>query len=394
MVDENIFKIPSEEEAVESLLSQPLKDIDWKACTLLVVGISQEAEKDNEYPILYSLARWNIDLNRFMPADLKAEYGSWTNFMMTKRHQTDETGGLVFEEDPDQPGYYDPVPLVQTPEGKKEYVQKMMGVPAEALEEEEHPSRVLDYEAPAVQQLIKQHRSPIVSWYSKGKALIYRQPTGKYYNPTIHKSRTVVIAQMVQLLRKALWMIKLPVPSVRHTPHAKISPEAVHQRLMEIVQKAKVNFIKRLTAANESFEEGFIDYKVAIIEPTGVEGIFSNIEEALYTVGEHYVQQLLQEEPMKIAAELSKDEVKALIKAADILDAKAPTVASLIDKVIASKQAEFPQEYDEFKREDLIAALTRVANNLDKDGAIKEAKLADKLLRSILANKKQRKTQM
>lgn len=393
MAEEPLFKSPSEEEITQGLRGQSFKDIDWKAATLVVAGIAQEPEKDEEFPILYSIARWHLDLNRYYPAHLKYQYGpTVSEYWVPKRHTTDEEGNVVFKED--EGGNVTPIPLKETGQ-TGEYIKRMKEVPQELLGEEYDESRVIDYEDPEVQELLTQSRGIISNWYALGKAFIYRKPTGKYYNPSLNSSKTFLIGQAVQAIRNIFWTIKLPMGPSRHTPYHQIDPEKVHQLIFERLQTAAAQLRKIISQNDTSdYEGGFLDYKVAVLEPKGVEGFFDSVEQALVAVAEHYLAEINQGEPMAAAAKLSKEHVKTLIAAADILDKIVPAGANLIDEVLkVGDQQSF--ENGEFKKEDLVAALTRVADKLDKEGAIAEANLADKLLESIVSSEElSRKLQM
>lgn len=391
MAKEPIFKGPSEEEILQSLKGQSYGDISWKAATLVVVGIAQEPTQDEEHPILYSIARWNLDLKRFYPLHLQYQYGPTTpEYWMRKRHVTDEEGNLVFKED--EHGEMSPIGLHEAGQ-PEEYYRRMREAPQELLGEEYEESRVLDYEDPDIQEALSKTKGIMGNWYTLGKALIYRQPTGKYYNPTLHSSRSLVIAQMVQTIRNIFWTVRLPMAGHRTLPYHKISPDELHSLIFERLQTASVEFRKILSQNDTSdFEGGFLDYKVAVLEPRGVEGFYDSVEEALRAVGESYISEVTQEEPMALAASLSKEEVKILIQAADVLDEKAPAVANILDRVI---KAGTSVEDEEFKKEDLVAALMRVANKLDEKGATAEANLADRLIKSIVTSERScRKTKM
>lgn len=387
---EEIYKGPSEEEVIKAFRENGVAITEWKACSVVLVGISQEQE-EGKNPILYSFASYKQDLKRWYPiAELGKRYGYPaqrklpTQYMQTKRYVLDEEGVPVLSELPGGQEY--PLPHMK---GKgtdwndfDQYFRKMRVVPEEAFAEQYDPKWVINPEDPNQETALLS----LYSWFRKAKwniekqPTIFRRPTGKFFDSNT-QSITEVLASMTRTIRNIIWTVKLRMPEDRRTFH-NIDLESLHEKILERLKTAS-HLYKLLRQAQEmDLESGYIDYKVMIVEPRSIDGYYNSIQEALDAVNKQLIQVIEEAygmgELQMRAAELSKEEVRALIKAADVLDKRAPKVAQLVDNVIASR------EVNEVCQEDLVASLLRVADKLDQMGNIKAASLADRLIRSIV----------
>lgn len=400
MAEESLFKGPSEEEVFESFRNQPMILSRYKAASIVVCGISNDPiSGTNNYPIVYTFATYAQDLgSKWRPRpEIEREYESWLPYWQSRAYTDDitELRGVGEREGED---FDEAQKMYQKPHFDKEgwheyqeFVEKMRAVPGEAFQEEVNPKWVIDFEKPAnVADIVNQ-----APWYLKGKGTIVRQQTGKVFNPDLISSPSLALCQMVQAIRNIIWTLdKEDIKSTsRHKPLHNVDGNSLHQAIYEKLRTAR-QMAKLLRQAQlEGLEEGFIDYKVMVVNPQGIDSFFNSIPEALQAVNDlniRLMQEVLEEQPMSAAASYSKSQIKTLIAAADILDEQVPELASLIDKVVAAPQV---SKQESFRKADFVAALVRVADKLDVSGHTEASALADQLLESLAASSKAGRSQ-
>jgi hypothetical protein len=371
-----LFKGPSEEEIQQKLLSEPALLSEWKACTIVVVGISNEKNEQGLHPILYSLAVYSRDFSK-LPREQQLGLNK-SQFLGQTWVKRDEEGHIIRENG--QAVRLDP----KNPEEKEEYIRRIREVPYEGFGEEYDPKHTLGVENPfSIEETEKEEESKAVNrrypWLRKGKATIYRQQTGKFFNPESDHDQKVVVAEMTRTIRNILWTISLtPKAGDPHRPRAQITGEEIHSAIFERLKIAKqkscqikVSFVDD----GKDLESDFLTFKVAVADPKGIPQLFESVKEALDTVSNYYQAEISQEEPMLAAASLKKDEAFILLRAAEILDSRAPLLAGLIDKTFFTKGIEDKA---------VVASLIRVADKFDEVGKSQEALFADQLLKQIV----------
>jgi hypothetical protein len=364
---DSFYQGPSEEEVDQSLKKQPRKLVTWKASSLIVVGISKDADQQGTHPILYSLALWQRDFKSFPGATTLGR--NYSQHMIEQWSKRDPEGDLIR----DEKGQL--IPLSPKDEADQaEYVRRMREVPSEAFGEEYSPKFSIDVEDSEQEDLVNKK----YSWYRKGNALIYRQPTGKVYDPAEGHEKNIVLVEMTKAIRNILWTIE-PKAKSGHTPLKQITGDEIHQLIFQRLQTAsqRLQFLRH--AFVEDLEANFLAYKVAVVSPRGISGIFDTVDMALDSVTQFYEAKMEQEEPMLAAASLSQEQAQILLRAADILDVKAPILARLFDEVFFSNA-------EKRDTKAFVSALIRVADKFDEEGKIHEAKLADSLINQITAS--------
>lgn len=383
MAEEQFFKGPSEEEVIDSFRKQGVDVSRYKAASVIVCGISEQpAEGTSNYPILYTLATYTQDLHKWFPRpEILREYGKWGPYWQSRAYTEDveELPGIQDgEKDYLRPHYMGPEKGWQDYEG---FVEKMRATPSEAFSESYDPKETLDFE----KSFNVGDIAARAKWYLQGKGTIFRQSTGKFYNPDKHSSPALLLGQLTKTIRDIIWTMGAPgTPKAGHKPFHRVDGDELHQMIFDRLQTATILSKLLKFAQTENIEAGYIDYKVMIVSPEGINRFFDSVEQALTAVNVQLVQEiqqiLPQGEPMAAAANFSKDQVKTLIAAADILDQTVPQLAQLIDKAVAAPQESISED---FRKADFVAALVRVADKLDNSGNSEAASLADKLLQSI-----------
>lgn len=377
---DSLFKGPSEEEIHQQLLKEPNILSRWKACTIIVVGISDEKNEQGLYPILYSLGVYSRDFQT-LPRESqlglkKSVYLADTWIKRDKEGNPIEENGQKISLNP------------KKPEEQAEYVDRIRKVPREGFGEEYDPKHMLGVESPfSIEEEEREEEEKAIRkrypWLRKGKATIYRQQTGKFFNPEDAYDQRVVVAEMTQTIRNILWTIPLSsFAKAGHRPISQITGEEIHNAIFERLKTAKqknrqtkVSFVDN----SQDLESDFLEFKVAIVNPKGITQLFDNIGAALEVASDYYEAEILQEEPMLAAASLKKDEAFILLRAAEILDSRAPRLANLIDKTFFTKKIE-----DKIENKAIVASLIRVADKFDEAGKSQEALLADRLLKQIV----------
>lgn len=377
---DSLFKGPSEEEIQQHILNEIALLSRWKACTIVVVGISNEKNEQGLYPILYSLAVYSRDFEK-LPR--KSQLGlDKSDYLAQTWVKRDEEGNVIMKDG--RAVSLNP----KKPEEKAEYVRRIREVPYEGFGEEYNPQRVLGVENPfSIEEDEREEEEKAVSkkysWFRKGKATIFRQQTGKFFNPEESHDQRVVVAEMTRTIRNIIWTIPLSLDSkAAHRPVSQITGEEIHNAIFERLKTAKqksrqikVSFID----SGKDLESNFLEFKVAIVNPKGITQLFENIEAALEAANDYYEAEMSQEEPMLAAASLKKDEAFILLRAAEILDNKAPRLAGLIDKTFFTKEIE-----NKIEDKAVVASLIRVADRFDEAGKSQEALFADCLLKQVV----------
>lgn len=377
---DSLFKGPLEEEIQQHLLKEKSILSRWKACTIIVVGISNEKDEQGLYPILYSLAVYSRDFSK-LPRESQLGL-SQSQYMTQTWAKRDEEGNIIYEDG-------QAVSLDHNnPEEQAEYIRRLRKVPHEGYGEEYDPKYMLGVENPfSIEEEEREEEEKAIRkkypWLRKGKATIFRQQTGKFFNPEDSHDQRTVVAEMTQTIRNILWTIPLSsFAKAGHRPISQITGEEIHNAIFERLKTAKqknrqtkVSFVDN----SKDLESDFLEFKVAIVNPKGIVQLFDNIGAALEVASDYYEAEIFQEEPMLAAASLKKDEAFILLRAAEILDRRAPRLANLIDKTFFTKKIE-----DKIENKAIVASLIRVADKFDEAGKSQEALLADRLLKQIV----------